>query len=141
MVKVWDLKTFKLKTNYLGHTGVINTLCISPDGSLCASGGRDSTVMLWDLNEAKHLYSLEAGHEIHALCFSPTRYWLVAATSDEIRVWDLQSKKLVTQLNPDFKLGRKSIKPYAISLAWSKSGDVLYSGYTDNTIKVWAVSS
>jgi hypothetical protein len=26
--------------------------------------------MLWDLNESKHLYSLTAGDEIHALVFS-----------------------------------------------------------------------
>jgi len=141
MVKVWDLKTFKLRTNHLGHTGVINTVCISPDGSLCASGGRDSTVMLWDLNDAKHLYSLEAGSEIHALCFSPMRYWLVASTSNSIKIWDLEKRALVCELQPEFILGKKSIKPYAVSVAWSKTGNVLYAGYTDNTIKVFAVSS
>jgi hypothetical protein len=29
--------------------------------------------MLWDLNEGKHLYSLEANDNIHALVFSPNR--------------------------------------------------------------------
>jgi guanine nucleotide-binding protein subunit beta-2-like 1 protein len=29
--------------------------------------------MLWDLNEGKHLYSLEAGDIINALVFSPNR--------------------------------------------------------------------
>jgi len=94
VVKVWDLKTFKLRTNHLGHTGVINTVCISPDGSLCASGGKDTQVMLWDLNDAKHLYSLDAGSEIHSMCFSPTRYWLVAATALSIRIWDLEKKRV-----------------------------------------------
>jgi hypothetical protein len=36
--------------------------------------------MLWDLAEGKRLYSLDAGDIIHALVFSPNRYWLCAAT-------------------------------------------------------------
>lgn len=45
--------------------------------------------MLWDLNEGKHLYSLEAGDNINALVFSPNRYWLCAATASCIKIFDL----------------------------------------------------
>lgn len=38
--KVWNLANCKLKTNHLGHHGYLNTVTVSPDGSLCASGGR-----------------------------------------------------------------------------------------------------
>ncbi len=70
----------------MGHTGYLNTVTISPDGSLAASGGKDGMAMLWDLNDGKHLYTLEAGDVIHALCFSPNRYWLCAATGSSIKV-------------------------------------------------------
>ena len=62
------------------HTGVVYTTAISPDGSLCASGGKDGIAMLWDVNDGKHLYSLDASGTINALSFSPKNYWLVAAT-------------------------------------------------------------
>lgn len=39
-MKVWNLANCKLKTNHIGHTGYINTVTVSPDGSLCASGGK-----------------------------------------------------------------------------------------------------
>ncbi len=85
-VKVWKLSTLKLKTNLLGHTGYVSTVTVSPDGSLCASGGKDKVAMLWDLNEGKRLYSLDAGSAIHSLVFSPNRYWLCAATDKCIKV-------------------------------------------------------
>merc|ERR1712096_35875 len=88
VVKVWSLTNCKLKTNLFGHTGYVNSVTVSPDGSLCASGGKDGTAMLWELNEGKHLYSLDAPSIINALCFSPNRYWLCAATDTLIRIWD-----------------------------------------------------
>merc|ERR1712050_828380 len=74
LVKVWNLTDCKLRTNLVGHTGVVYNVCVSPDGSLCASGGKDSTAMLWDVNDGKHLYSLDAGNTINALTFSPKNY-------------------------------------------------------------------
>ena len=46
---------------------------------------QDGTAMLWDLQDGKKLYSLEANEIIHSLCFSPNRYWLCAATQDSIK--------------------------------------------------------
>jgi guanine nucleotide-binding protein subunit beta-2-like 1 protein len=140
LVKVWNLTNCKLKTNLVGHTGYLNTVTVSPDGSLCASGGKDGTARLWDLNEGKHLYSLEAGDIINTLVFSPNRYWLCAGTDSAVKIWDLESKSIVAELNknvPDFQA--KSANPACISLAWSSDGSTLYAGYTDNCVRVWEV--
>lgn len=48
---------------------------------------QDGQAMLWDLNEGKHLYTLDSGDVINALCFSPNRYWLCAATGPSIKIW------------------------------------------------------
>ena len=140
LVKVWDLTKFKLKTNHFGHTGYINNVTISPDGSLCATGGKDGITMLWDLSEGKHLYSLDAGDVINALSFSPIRYWLCAATATGIKVWNLESKSVVDELIPEFpEVSKKATLPQCISLAWSADGQTLFSGYTDSIIRVWQV--
>lgn len=101
-VQVWELSKFKLKTNHYGHTGYINTISVSPDGSLAASGGKDGITMLWDLNEGKHLYSLEAGDIVNALVFSPNRYWLCAATASCVKIFDLESKYVAFLANMEF---------------------------------------
>jgi len=138
VVKVWTLETCKLRNNLVGHSMYLNTVTVSPDGSLCASGGKDGTAMLWDLTEGKQLYKLDAGDIIHSLVFSPNRYWLVAATSSSIKIWDLESKGQVDELKVD-TASTKNI-PYCTSLAWSADGSDLYAGYTDNVIRVYHVS-
>jgi len=143
MVKVWNLTNCKLKTNHFGHTGYLNTVTVSPDGSLCASGGKDGKAMLWDLNEGKHLYTLDGGNIINSLCFSPNRYWLCAATGPTIKIWDLESKSVVDELkNDSFSAATNAkAKPAdCISLAWSADGQTLFAGYTDNLIRVWQVN-
>merc|ERR1712234_64493 len=47
LVKVWNLTNCKLKTNHIGHTGYLNTVTVSPDGSLCAATG--ASIKIWDL--------------------------------------------------------------------------------------------
>jgi len=143
IVKVWDQASWTLKTELKGHTGYLNAATVSPDGSLCASGGRDATARLWDLNEGKHLYSLDAGDIINALVFSPNRYWLCAATDSSIKIWDLETKAVVTELKKDtadfFQGQRQLPRVSCLSLAWSHDGRTLYSGYSDNVIRVWTV--
>jgi len=145
VVKVWSLTNCKLKTNLYGHSGYVNSVTVSPDGSLCASGGKDGSAMLWELNEGKHLYTLDAPNVINALSFSPNRYWLCAATDTLVRIWDLEHKSVVTDLTsnvPEF-YAHSSVKtkiPSCLSLAWSADGSTLFAGYSDNLIRVWQVS-
>jgi guanine nucleotide-binding protein subunit beta-2-like 1 protein len=137
VVKVWNLGNCKLKTNHTGHSGYINTVTVSPDGSLCASGGKDGKAMLWDLNEGKHLYTLDGNNIINAMAFSPNRYWLCAAVGPVVKIWDLEDKSELEELKPEIS-GKTA--PECTSLAWSQDGQTLYAGYTDNVIRVWQVS-
>jgi guanine nucleotide-binding protein subunit beta-2-like 1 protein len=142
LVKVWDLSNCKLLHDLAGHEGYLNAVTVSPDGSLCASGGRDQTARLWDLNDHKQLYHLDAGSTINALCFSPIRYWLCAATENSIKIWDLENKNEVAKLDsstPGFFGTEKRCVTEPLSLAWSADGTTLFAGYTDNSIRVWVV--
>ncbi|KAL8141809.1 hypothetical protein V2J09_014841 [Rumex salicifolius] len=148
-IKIWNLSNCKLRNTLAGHAGYVNTVAVSPDGSLCASGGKDGKILLWDLSEGKQLYSLEAGSIIHSLCFSPNRYWLCAATENGIRVWDLESKTIVDELKVDLKSeadmaegaasGNKKKVIYCTSLSWSADGSTLFGGYTDGVIRVYGI--
>ncbi|CAA0832415.1 Receptor for activated C kinase 1B [Striga hermonthica] len=151
-VKIWNLTNCKLRSTLAGHAGYLNTVAVSPDGSLCASGGKDGVILLWDLAEGKKLYSLDAGSIIHALCFSPNRYWLCAATESSIKIWDLESKSVVVDLKVDLKQesgvisvegtqtapGKTKVN-YCTCLNWSADGSTLFSGYTDGVVRLSAL--
>lgn len=147
-VKVIDLSTQTLKYNLRGHKTHINTVTVSPDGSLCASGDKSGQAMLWDLNEGKTLSHLDAQSCINDLCFSPNRYWLCAATqSGNIRIWDLESKQVVAELTTaedeeevSPKLNghvKRKPKPSCNCISWSTDGTTLYAGYSNGYIRIW----
>jgi len=140
VVKVWHLSNFQIKSNFTGHTGYINSVTVSPDGSLAASGGQDGLAKLWDLGENNNnpLHTLEGGEEIYTLIFSPNRYWLCAACGSSVKIWDLEHKKLVESLKvtaTDDASGGP--EPKCLSLAWATDGQTLYAGYSDNKIRVF----
>mmetsp|Transcript_24060 Transcript_24060/g.48585 ORF Transcript_24060/g.48585 Transcript_24060/m.48585 type:complete len:313 (+) Transcript_24060:737-1675(+) len=142
VIKIWDIPAKKIQTKLLGHKGYISCVAVSPDGSLCASGGKDGVLMLWDLQEGKHLYSLEAGNSINCLCFSPNRYWLCASTTKEIKIWDLESKKMIDEIRINASTTGLSQKELiCTSMIWSIDGTTLITGYTDGNLRVWSLNN
>jgi len=135
-VKVWSLTEFRCMDTLKGHTGTVNSVAVSPDGSLCASAGKDGKAKLWDISRSEHLYELDCPCPINQLAFSPNHYWLCGATNDGVRIWDLEDKKIVAELVPESNL---KTKPVCTSIAWSVDGNTLYSGFSDNTIREWGV--
>jgi guanine nucleotide-binding protein subunit beta-2-like 1 protein len=139
LVKVWSLTDFRCLHTLRGHTGYISSVTVSPDGSLCASASKDGTARLWDLSRGENMYELSCDEPINQISFSPSRYWLCAATETKIRVWDLENKKTVADLLPHKVEGKKSL-PSCTSIAWSADGMTLYSGFSDNSIRVWNIA-
>merc|ERR1712173_539729 len=105
-------------------------LAVSPNGVMCASGGKDGNVMMWNLTEGSHMFSLNAVSTINALEFSPHKYWLAVGTQSVI--YDL------VEFTAAKSYGKR--KPPCTSLAWSADGRFLYAGYTDSIIRVWEMS-
>jgi guanine nucleotide-binding protein subunit beta-2-like 1 protein len=135
-VKVWSLSDFRCAATLRGHQSGVNTVTVSPDGSLCASAGRDGVAKLWDLTRSEHLYELTCNEPINQIVFSPNRYWLCVATDSGLRVYDLETKEVVSQLEPE---STQKNKPQCTSMAWSADGNTLYSGHTDGIVRKWNV--
>ncbi len=144
-VKVTDHKTnnsFSKKFVLSGHTAYVNTVAVSPDGSLCASGGRDGSAILWDIISGNKLSSLNNSEIINDLAFSPVRYWLCAAAGPEVVVWDIENRVVIDRYNPfaGIELKKRAVSQNCLCISWSHDGSILYAGYTDGVIRALVIT-
>lgn len=77
-------------------TGVIS-VAFSPDSSLVASGGKDSTVRIRKAADGQLVGTLSQVPNPSAIAFNAGGTQLVAAGADGITIWDVASRKLVAQ--------------------------------------------
>ena len=49
-IQIWEVETWELVAELLGHTGTVHTVAFSPDGKWLASSGSDGTTLLWEMN-------------------------------------------------------------------------------------------
>jgi WD40 repeat protein len=88
------LSLFTEEFEFKGHSGRVNALTFTSEGSLLASASDDQTIRLWDMNTRQEVGSL-AGHRgsINSLSFSGDGQRLASGSSDgTIIVWDPRSK-------------------------------------------------
>lgn len=52
-VRAWDAEKGQELLTLKGHTGLLWSVCYSPDGKRIASASKDQTVKVWTLDEEK----------------------------------------------------------------------------------------
>merc|ERR1719396_94736 len=146
-LRLWDLNTGNPTRRFIGHTKDVLSVAFSVDNRQIVSASRDKTIKLWNtLGECK--YTINEGMKGHSEWVSCVRFSPVSADptivsggwDKKVKVWGLETKTIVDEFSPEFlPVGKKAQMPYCTSLAWSKDGQTLYAGYTDNKIRVWCV--
>ena len=53
LLTLWDTKSGRAVQTRAGHAAAINSLAVSPDGALVATGGADGTVQLWAVADGR----------------------------------------------------------------------------------------
>jgi RNA polymerase sigma factor (sigma-70 family) len=110
------------------HPGANFALALSPDGRLLASGGKDRTLRLWDLQSGKEIRRAEGlEDEASALVFSPDGKSLAAGSSNlgtpgplrgkGLRLWDTTTLKEVRAFDSSEDVFRVAFSPDGTLLA------------------------
>lgn len=115
-----------------GHSSFVNSLAISPDGKILASGSWDKTIKIWNL-ETTELIGTLTGHtdRVNSVAISYDGKMLVSGSSDEtIKFWNLHNGDLLcTFPGHSMEVNSVAINP--------KHQIIASCGGADNTIKLW----
>ena len=90
-IVLWDVASGKLKATLEGHTGFVNSVVFSSDGTTLVSGGDDNTVKLWDVTrqpKAPKATLSDHGASVLSIYLSPDGTTLASGSADgAIRIW------------------------------------------------------
>jgi len=118
---------------FVGHTGEVNTISVSADGKTAVSGGRGKTARIWDIEDARELFSVEGFEDNVCASFINRRGTQALACDDEtLALIDMTSGEVLQTM----KLGRGASQSVAISPngAWVTVSD-------SYALRVWDIRS
>lgn len=145
-VKIWTLPQKTFRCSLIGHTNWVRTCKFSPDTpNICASGGDDATIKLWDVNRGENIvtYTLHRGDHktaynvsansvtgVKNIAFHPMGVTLAANAGDgNLRLYDLRSDRVICTLPPTTTASKRSNSSsgYVGGLAFHPNGNFLLS--------------
>lgn len=93
-VRVWEVKSGRELFALIGHSQIVKSVSISPDGKLLASGGGEGyreagELKIWDLSSRNELIGLAAHNKpIRVVAFSPDGKLLATGSEDQtVKIW------------------------------------------------------
>jgi WD40 repeat protein/tRNA A-37 threonylcarbamoyl transferase component Bud32 len=114
----------------IGHSEIVKSVAISPDGEMIVSGSNDKTIKIWNLKTGLLINTLTEHFDmVYSIAISPDGQTLVSGSYDKtIKIWNLKTGVLKTTLTGHISL--------VYSVAISSDGQTLVSGSNDKTIKI-----
>jgi WD40 repeat protein/serine/threonine protein kinase/two-component SAPR family response regulator len=126
-----------------GHTGAVNSVAVSPDGTTLASGSQDGTIMLWDVETGPAIGTAHGritGHAdaVNGVAFSPDGSILASGSRDgTVILWDISTTYTLSEvagLDTSLATGQPTSRTltghtgWVDSVAFSADGTILASG-------------
>ena len=161
-VRVWSAESGLLLQTLEGHTDQVFHPAFDFEGRRLASGSRDGTVCVWDVQTGQrlnHFWVTDEADLISGLAFSPDGRWLAGGGSKhELWLWDVGSSderrdqfhkpfrepsREPSQAQQNAPLVRK-LQGHVREVeccAFSPDGTLLASGAHDGSIRIWDVAS
>ncbi len=127
---VWD-PTTKTTSSLRAHTEPVLTVVLDPTDRFLATGSRDDSAIIWDLERGQPAFTLD-GHEgdIEALAYSRDGRVLVSASRDATaRVWNATDGTLTTTL-----VGHEG---WVSVVAISTDGTRIATGDSKHSVRLW----
>ncbi|KII65987.1 Guanine nucleotide-binding protein subunit beta-like protein [Thelohanellus kitauei] len=134
--KVWGLKPAGLRQNLRGHRMAINSISLSPNFSMLASGGKDGQILIWNLDTNEYIKSLEGGGAVSCVAIHPRYFLLAASVNESVKLFNIDGSAAYHTITP-IDITTK-IAPHVVSMRWSDDGACLFVGYSDSCVRIFS---
>jgi serine/threonine protein kinase len=135
VIHLFSSTTGQLLRTLSGHSQSVNSVAISSDGQMLASGSWDNTIKLWEVATGREIRTLR-GHSyfVNSVAISSDGQMMASSSYDNtIKLWEVATGREIRTLR-----GHSS---WVNSVAISSDGQMMASGSWDNTIKMWEVAT
>lgn len=135
-VKLWFLSENRNIT-LKGHSdwfGGIDSIAFTPDSKLIASGSKDKTIKIWQVDTGKELMTLK-GHSDHitSIAISSENKLLASASKDKtLKLWTLTTGKLISNIN---------LEETIQTVAFNPNSQILATGCSNGNIRLFVPQS
>jgi WD40 repeat protein len=124
-----------------GHTGAINSVAFSADGTRIVSGSADRTAPVWDSGSGELLHALRHDGQVSRVAFSPDGGRILTASSTGaagmVRVWDAASGAPLREI----KVASISTRQRLVSVTFNADGTLAVVARGFGRAYVWDLAS
>ncbi len=136
-ILLWNLETGQSLATLKGHSDLVRSVQITPDGRFAVSGSSDKTVKVWDIEAGICVGTLEGHkHQVHSVAISPDGALIATAGFSErtVRLWDLATGTCLQVLKLE------GDDTATLSVAFDSRGKRLLAGTTGGRIHVFRLT-
>jgi WD40 repeat protein len=136
---LWEFPNFRSLRSLVGHKDDIYAVTFTPDGRTLASGSKDNTAKIWNVDNGKVIYSLPGFDEqyvclnpgVFTVAFSPDGRTLASGDCRTVAFWDVSTGKIIRRLRGDDPVWQ---------VGYSPDGS-LFAAIRSRKLTMWKVES
>lgn len=123
---------------FSGHSGTVNAVAYSPDGTRIASGSNDGTVRIWNATKGHIIYTCDShSARVNSVTWSPSGNHIAFGSNDQtVQIWNASTAHRTSLFSV-----HSSPWVWVYAVASSPDGSRIAMGSKDNTVQIWNVSS